>query len=89
MYEHQSAYQYQLRQQDPSIPDQWVTYIQPLVDRALQEMEEGINPEHLYQEFILSGVLVGLGYSPDQAIEQVEEWEKGESKLLQQSKMGG
>jgi hypothetical protein len=72
--------------EDKSLPDQWVEYIQPLVARALTEVEEGINLTHLFQEFILSGVLVGQGFTPQQAIEQVEEWEKGESKLLQQSK---
>ncbi|OOM14236.1 ferritin family protein [Clostridium saccharobutylicum] len=69
-------------------PDDWVRYITPLVDRALAESKEGINPEHLYQEFILSGVLVGLGKQPQEAIEQVEDWEKTEtSKLLAKSKM--
>ena len=57
-------------------PDDWVKYITPLVNRALAEAKEGINPEHLYQEFILSGVLVGLGKKPQEAIEQVETWEK-------------
>ena len=28
-------------------PDQWVTYITPLVNRALAEAKEGINPETL------------------------------------------
>ena len=77
-------------QQDTSnfTPDDWVRYITPLVNRALAESKEGINPEHLYQEFILSGVLVGLGKKPQEAIEQVEEWEKtGTSKLLAMSKM--
>lgn len=69
-------------------PDDWVKYITPLVDRALMESKEGINSEHLYQEFILSGVLVGLGKAPEEAINQVEKWEKtGESKLLAKSKM--
>lgn len=69
-------------------PDEWVTYINPLVQRALAEQKEGINMKHLFQEFILSGVLVGLGQTPQQAIEQVEKWENtGESKLLAQSKM--
>lgn len=70
-------------------PDDWVRYITPLVNRALAEAKAGINPEHLYQEFILSGVLVGLGKTPQEAIEQVETWEKtGVSKLLAKSKMG-
>lgn len=82
----------QMRQDTADIasftPDDWVRYITPLVNRALAENKEGINPEHLYQEFILSGVLVGLGKKPDEAIEQVEEWEKtGTSKLLAISKM--
>lgn len=69
-------------------PDEWVSYIDPLVKRALAEQKAGINMEHLFQEFILSGVLVGLGQTPLQAIEKVEEWETtGESKLLAQSKM--
>lgn len=69
-------------------PDDWVSYITPLVDRALAESKDGINPEHLYQEFILSGVLVGLGKQPQEAIEQVKDWEKtGTSKLLAKSKM--
>lgn len=69
-------------------PDDWVRYITPLVNRALAEAKAGINPEHLYQEFILSGVLVGLGKTPQEAIEQVEQWETtGESQLLAKSKM--
>ncbi|AWK52058.1 cytochrome b5 [Clostridium beijerinckii] len=69
-------------------PDDWVKFITPLVDRALAEAKAGINPEHLYQEFILSGILVGLGKNPQEAIDQVEEWEKdGTSQLLAKSKM--
>lgn len=69
-------------------PDDWVKYIAPLVNRALAEAKEGINPEHLYQEFILAGVLIGLGKKPQEAIQQVEDWENtGESKLLAMSKM--
>lgn len=69
-------------------PDDWVRYITPLVNRALAEAKAGINPEHLYQEFILSGVLVGLGKTPMEAIEQVERWEAdGTSQLLSKSKM--
>ncbi|MCY6372038.1 DUF5661 family protein [Clostridium ganghwense] len=73
---------------DEYTPDQWVMYIEPLVQRALEEVKQGINLEHLFQEFILSGVLVGRGYTPQEAIEQVEIWENtGESKLLKESKM--
>lgn len=69
-------------------PDELVKYITPLVNRALAESKAGINMEHLFQEFILSGLLVGLGKKPMDAIEDVEKWEKtGESKILVASKM--
>lgn len=76
--------------QTQTTPDQWVAYIDPLVKRALKETEKGINPTHLFQEIVLSGVLVGKGFTPEQAIQQVEAWEKtGESHLLKKSKMMG
>jgi rubrerythrin len=69
-------------------PDELVKYITPLVNRALAESKAGINMEHLFQEFILSGLLVGLGKKPMDAIDEVEKWEKtGESKILAASKM--
>ncbi|MED1602781.1 hypothetical protein [Alkalihalophilus marmarensis] len=73
--------------EDVSMADQWVEYIQPLVTFALEEVKEGINLTHLFQEYILAGVLVGQGFSPEEAIAQVEDWEKtGESQLLKESK---
>ncbi|QIC49651.1 cupin domain-containing protein [Lysinibacillus sphaericus] len=68
-------------------PDEWVRYTEFLVNEGLEDVQRGINPTHILQEFILMGVLVGKGYSPEKAYETVEEWERtGESKLLQQSK---
>jgi len=68
-------------------PDEWVEYTGYLVNEGLEDVKRGINATHILQEFILMGVLVGKGYSPEKAYETVEEWEKtGESKLLQQSK---
>lgn len=68
-------------------PDEWVQYTEFLVDEGLEDVKRGINATHILQEFILMGVLVGKGYSPEKAYETVEEWERtGESKLLQQSK---
>ena len=68
-------------------PDEWVEYTEYLVNEGLEDVKRGINATHILQEFILMGVLVGKGYSPEKAYETVEEWEKtGESKLLQQSK---
>lgn len=64
-----------------------ITYITPLVNMALKEVNEGINFEHLFQEYILAGILVGSGLSTEAAIDEVERWEKtGLSKLLQESK---
>ena len=68
-------------------PDEWVRYTEFLVNEGLEDVKRGINATHILQEFILMGVLVGKGYSPQLAYETVEEWERtGESKLLQQSK---
>lgn len=69
-------------------PDQWVKYIRPLIDEASEESQEGANPQHIYEKYILAGVLVGLGMEPQDAIDQVEDWEQtAESKLLAMSKM--
>ncbi|WP_058306316.1 cupin domain-containing protein [Gracilibacillus massiliensis] len=68
-------------------PDEWVQYTEFLVKEGLEDVKRGINATHILQEFILMGVLVGKGYSPERAYETVEEWERtGESQLLQQSK---
>ncbi|MFS0862073.1 cupin domain-containing protein [Fredinandcohnia sp. 179-A 10B2 NHS] len=68
-------------------PDEWIKYTEFLVKEGLEDVKRGINMTHILQEFILMGVLVGKGYSPEKAYQTVEEWEKtGESKLLQQSK---
>jgi len=69
-------------------PNDWVEYITPLVDSALEEANGGINLEHLFQKFILIGIFVGQGKTFQEATNQVEEWEKtGISKLLEESKM--
>lgn len=68
-------------------PDEWIQHTEYLVQEGLEDMSRGINSTHILQEFILMGVLVGKGYSPEKAYEMVEKWEKtGESKILQQSK---
>lgn len=54
-------------------PYDWFRHITPLVNEALQE---AIKPEHLYQEYILSGVLFGLGKNPQEIIAQGEKGEK-------------
>lgn len=68
-------------------PDDWIRYTDFLVEEAQEDVKRGINLTHIFQEFILMGVLVGKGYSPKQAYETVESWERtGESRLLQESK---
>jgi mannose-6-phosphate isomerase-like protein (cupin superfamily) len=68
-------------------PDDLIRYTEFLVSKGLEDVKRGINATHILQEFILMGVLVGKGYSPEKAYKTVEEWERtGESKLLQQSK---
>jgi predicted heme/steroid binding protein len=74
------------RQQDTSkfTPDDWIRYTVPLVVYALRESNEGMNIQRTYQKIILMGVLVGLGRTPQQAINQVQEWQNnGTAKLLQ------
>ena len=72
---------------DGKTPDEWIKYTDFLVKEGLEDIKKGVNNTHILQEFILMGVLVGKGYSPEKAYETVEEWERtGESKLLQQSK---
>ena len=69
-------------------PDDWVRYINPLVDSALEEVNSGINLQHVFQKFILIGIFVGQGRTFKQATEQIEEWERtGISQLLKESRM--
>jgi hypothetical protein len=71
-------------------PDEWVKHTGFLVKEGLEDVKRGINATHILQEFILMGVLVGKGYTPENAYKTVEEWERTrESKLLQQSKNMG
>ncbi|XXM72676.1 cupin domain-containing protein [Lysinibacillus sphaericus] len=71
-------------------PDEWVKHTEFLVKEGLEDVKRGINATHILQEFILMGVLVGKGYTPEDAYRTVEEWERtGKSKLLQQSKNMG
>ncbi|RSD28437.1 cupin domain-containing protein [Mesobacillus subterraneus] len=68
-------------------PDEWVQHTEYLVKEGLEDVKRGINATHILQEFILMGVLVGKGYTPEKAYQTVEEWEQtGQSKLLQESK---
>jgi hypothetical protein len=64
-------------------PDDWIRYITPLVTYALREPTQGMNAQRSYQKFILLGVLVGLGKTPQDAINQLEEWQNtGASQIL-------
>ncbi|OPJ54552.1 cytochrome b5 domain-containing protein [Clostridium chromiireducens] len=64
-------------------PDDWIRYITPLVTYGLREPNQGMSPQSIYQKIILLGVLVGLGRTPQEAINQVQEWQStGASKLL-------
>ena len=74
-------------------PDDWIRYINPLVNYALRENiqgkgvqgtgVQGTNLQRLYEKIILLGVLVGLGKTPQEAITQVEQWQNtGASQIL-------
>ena len=69
-------------------PDDWIKYITPLVNDALEEVNSGINLQHVFQKYIMIAILVGQGKTFSEAIGEVEDWEKtGTSKLLAMSKM--
>ncbi|WP_064530694.1 cytochrome b5 domain-containing protein, partial [Clostridium saccharobutylicum] len=77
-------------------PDDWIRYITPLVSYALRESNQstmgtqgstmgtqGTDMQRLYQRITLMGVLVGLGKTPQEAINQVQNWQNsGASQLL-------
>lgn len=64
-------------------PDDWIRYITPLVTYALREPSKIMNTQNLYQKVILMGVLVGLGKTPQEAINQVRDWQDmGVSQIL-------
>lgn len=85
--ENRTNSQVQVESNSEKTPDDWIRYTEFLVEKAQEDVKRGINLTHIFQEFILMGVLVGKGYSPKQAYETVESWERtGESQLLQESK---
>ena len=49
-------------------PDEWIMYTEFLVNEGLEDVKRGINALHILQEFILMGVLVGKGYSPENSL---------------------
>jgi predicted heme/steroid binding protein len=67
-------------------PDEWIQYITPLVDDALEEADGGVRLEHLFQKYIMIGILVGQGRTFQEAIDEIEEWENtGIANLLDES----
>ena len=68
-------------------PDEWLQYTKFLIKEGLNDVARGKNSRSILQEYILMGVLVGQGYSPEEAYKTVENWERtGKSKLLQPNK---
>lgn len=68
--------------------DDCMRYISPIVNYALEETDDGVSPEYLYEKLILAGMLIGLGKELDDVMEQIQVVEStGESKLLIRSKM--
>jgi rubrerythrin len=69
--------------EEMSLADQWLQYIQPLVESAVKEAEDGGNLTLLFQKYILAGVLVGNQFTHEQAFTQLEQWNRnGEATLL-------
>lgn len=67
-------------------PDDWIRYITPLVNSALEERNGGMNLQHLFQKYIMIGVFVGQGRTIEEATNEIAKWEKtGLSQLLQKT----
>jgi rubrerythrin len=64
-------------------PSQWADFINPLVDSAATQMQQGMDPRYLFTRVALAGVLVGLGEDPQDAIRQVDKWEQNGSLNIQ------
>lgn len=62
-------------------PDEWLHHTKFLVNEGLKDVSRGKSSRHILQEYILMGILVGQGYSPENAYETVENWKRtGDSK---------
>lgn len=73
---------YVKRHTDNFTLDDWARLIKPLVSRVLAEYGD-VNSVTFFRKLILSGILIGLGKRPLEAIELVERWEQnGTSDLL-------
>ena len=57
--------------------DDWNKFIEPLINIILSE-NENITCSALIKKSILSGILVGLGNIPLDAIKLVEDWEQNQ-----------
>lgn len=67
-------------------PDDWIKYLTPIIDKAVDEASLEPNIEHVFQKYMLATVLVAQGRTTDDAINLVKQWENtGLSKLLEQS----
>ena len=67
-------------------PDEWLQYTKFLIKEGLNDVARGKNSRSILQEYILMGVLVGQGYSPEKAYKTVENWERtGKSKFLKRN----
>ncbi|SDJ11085.1 hypothetical protein [Salimicrobium halophilum] len=62
--------------QQYSIPDQWVQYMRPLTDHALERSTEETSHRQLLEESILSGILIGQGYTPEEAMRAAKKEDK-------------
>ncbi|OOM77320.1 ferritin-like domain-containing protein [Clostridium sp. BL-8] len=58
--------------------DDWDRFIRPLVSSILSEDGDS-NSIRFFQKLILTGILIGLGNKPLEAIELVERWQQNEN----------
>ncbi|WP_125152380.1 ferritin-like domain-containing protein [Clostridium rectalis] len=54
---------------------QYMEYIKPIISRAIDEKNMGVDIEYLMSKCILSGTLLGKGINPQDTIEEVKRFE--------------
>lgn len=57
-------------------PEAWLTYTNLLLEKAIEDVEGGRDVMNVMNKIMLMGILVGKGYTPEEAYETVKSWEE-------------
>lgn len=56
-------------------PRRIIQMVEPVAQHGLRELQRGVNPMHVMREVAAAGYLVGTGFTANQAVQMVEQWE--------------